>query len=308
VRAVRSSSLRSTRRCRTPSARGEIATDLIDIAIEVDEALETTEQHGSDGRKDQIGEYIAHLVPDGATLQLGIGADPRRDPRAARGAPRLADLVGDDQRRRFSLWSGPGHLIRSTRSPQSFIGGSAELYKWADCNPRLRMFRTETTNDPAMIALNPMMISINAAVQIDLFAQANASYVGGRIFSGFGGQTDFIVGALHSSGGQAGDWFAVVAREVEDLHSGPAPGHAGDLVPAFGRRHRSRLRPHLRTLSARPSTPASSRRPLIRGHATSFGRLLSDSASPTTGARASLLTLSSSSPRAGAQDWRPTSS
>jgi len=54
-----------------------------------------------------------------------------------------------------------------------------------------------------MIALNPMMISINAAVQIDLFAQANASYVGGRIFSGFGGQTDFIVGALHSSGGQA---------------------------------------------------------------------------------------------------------
>ena len=65
------------------------------------------------------------------------------------------------------------------------------------------MFRTETTNDPAMIAVNPMMISINAAVQIDLFAQANASYVGGRIFSGFGGQTDFIVGALHSAGGQA---------------------------------------------------------------------------------------------------------
>ena len=85
----------------------------------------------------------------------------------------------------------------------SFVGGSEELYKWADGNPRLRMFRTETTNDPAMIAVNPMMISINAAVQIDLFAQANASYVGGRIFSGFGGQTDFIVGALHSAGGQA---------------------------------------------------------------------------------------------------------
>ena len=53
------------------------------------------------------------------------------------------------------------------------------------------------------IAVNPMMISINAALQVDLFAQANASYVGGRIFSGFGGQTDFIVGALHSTGGQA---------------------------------------------------------------------------------------------------------
>ena len=181
---------------------GEIATDLIDIAIEVDEALETTEQHGSDGRKDQIGEYIAHLVPDGATLQLGIGAIPDAT---------LGRLV---ERRGLRSWSEmisdgvlalerSGALDPEHQVATSFIGGSAELYKWADCNPRLRMFRTETTNDPAMIALNPMMISINAAVQIDLFAQANASYVGGRIFSGFGGQSDFIVGALLSSGGQA---------------------------------------------------------------------------------------------------------
>jgi acyl-CoA hydrolase len=96
-----------------------------------------------------------------------------------------------------------GALDQEHQIVTSFIGGSEELYEWADANPRLRMFRTETTNDPAMIAINPMMISINAAVQIDLFAQANASYVGGRIFSGFGGQTDFIVGALHSAGGQA---------------------------------------------------------------------------------------------------------
>ncbi len=96
-----------------------------------------------------------------------------------------------------------GALDQQHQIVTSFIGGSEELYKWADGNPRLRMFRTETTNDPAMIAINPMMISINAAVQIDLYAQANASYVGGRIFSGFGGQTDFIVGALHSAGGQA---------------------------------------------------------------------------------------------------------
>ena len=65
------------------------------------------------------------------------------------------------------------------------------------------MILTETTNHPPMIAVNQMKLTINAAVQVDLYAQANASYVGGRIFSGFGGQTDFIVGALHSTGGQA---------------------------------------------------------------------------------------------------------
>src|ERR1039458_10134830 len=96
-----------------------------------------------------------------------------------------------------------GALDHEHQVVTSFIGGSEELYKWADGNRRLRMFRTETTNDPGKIAINPMMISINAAVQIDLFAQANASYVGGRILSGFGGQTGLIGGALRSAGRQA---------------------------------------------------------------------------------------------------------
>ena len=156
---------------------GEIPTDTIDVAIEVDQALDTTGGHSSDGPKQQIGEYIAQLVPDGATLQLGIGAIPDAT---------LGRLV---HRRGLRIWSEmisdgvlalerAGALDPDHQIVTSFIGGSEELYKWADANPRLRMFRTETTNDPAMIAINPMMISINAAVQIDLFAQANASYVG----------------------------------------------------------------------------------------------------------------------------------
>ena len=181
---------------------GEISTSMIDLAIEVDEPLQTAPIHAADDARHQIGEHIAHLVPDGATLQLGIGAIP--DATLGRLAERhglhiwsemISDGVLDLER--------AGALDKQTQIVTSFIGGSDELYRWADCNPRLRMFRTETTNDPARIALNPMMISINAAVQVDLFAQANASYVGGRIFSGFGGQTDFIVGALHSTGGQA---------------------------------------------------------------------------------------------------------
>jgi acyl-CoA hydrolase len=199
---------------------GELPTDLIDLAIEVDEPLQTAETLPSDPVKDQIGEHIAHLVPDGATLQLGIGAIPDAT---------LGRIV---KRRGLHIWSEmisdgvlalerAGALDPETQVVTSFLGGSQELYAWADSNPRLRMFRTETTNDPAMIAVNPMMISINAAVQVDLFAQANASYVGGRIFSGFGGQTDFIVGALHSTGGQA----------VIGLPSWHEKSHSSTIVP-----------------------------------------------------------------------------
>jgi len=65
------------------------------------------------------------------------------------------------------------------------------------------MLRTEKTNDPALIARQPAMTSVNTALQVDLFAQVNATRIGRRVWSGFGGQTDFIVGALHAPGGQA---------------------------------------------------------------------------------------------------------
>lgn len=92
----------------------------------------------------------------------------------------------------------PDHVITA-----SFAFGSPELYDWMDRNPGVLMLRTETTNDPAQIARQPRMVSVNSALQVDLFAQANAARVHGIIYSGFGGQTDFVVGALHSPGGLA---------------------------------------------------------------------------------------------------------
>ncbi len=65
------------------------------------------------------------------------------------------------------------------------------------------MLRTEKTNDPGLIARRPRLVSVNSALQVDLFAQANAGRVRGAVYSGFGGQTDFVVGALHSPGGRA---------------------------------------------------------------------------------------------------------
>ena len=102
-----------------------------------------------------------------------------------------------------STSTGPARSTRTRVLTASFLFGSAALYAWLHRNPRVRMMRTETTNAPALIAANRAMTSINTALQVDLFGQANASRIDARIHSGFGGQTDFIVGALHSAGGQA---------------------------------------------------------------------------------------------------------
>ena len=90
-----------------------------------------------------------------------------------------------------------------TKSELAYLYGVSRqtIYDWVDGNERVRMHRTEITNDPGVISMQMQMTSINAALQVDLYDQANASYVNGQPYSGFGGSTDFIVGALHAMGG-----------------------------------------------------------------------------------------------------------
>jgi acyl-CoA hydrolase len=180
----------------------EIDVDQIDLLIEADEALPTAPPPAIDAVSARIGELVAARVRDGATLQAGIGAVPD------------ATLCGLTGRRGLKIWTEmfsdsalvlerAGALDPDTPVQASFLFGSAELLEWVDQNPRVHMIRTETSNDPSLISRNPSMVSVNTALQVDLFGQANASRVHTRIFSGFGGQTDFIVGAMHSPGGQA---------------------------------------------------------------------------------------------------------
>jgi acyl-CoA hydrolase len=173
----------------------------IDFAVEVDAPIGELRLPPASERHQVIAGHVASLIPDGATLQLGIGAIPD------------ATLTALGRRRELRVWSemiSDGVLrlekagaLGDTVITTSFAIGSAELYDWLDGNPRINFVRTERTNDPALISRQPAMTSINAALQVDLFAQANASYVGGRVYSGFGGQTDFVVGALHAIGGAA---------------------------------------------------------------------------------------------------------
>jgi acyl-CoA hydrolase len=180
----------------------ELSCDAIDYAIEVEAPLLSPPERPAAETSASIGERVAALIRDGATLQAGIGAVPD------------AVLVGLHRRRGLTVWSEmfsdgvlglakAGALDPDQPVTGSFAFGSPDLYAWMDRNPDVRMLRTETVNDPARIARRPQMTSVNSALQVDLFAQANATWVNGRIHSGLGGQTDFVVGALHSPGGQA---------------------------------------------------------------------------------------------------------
>jgi acyl-CoA hydrolase len=190
---------------RMPYTYGDalVPVDHIDLAVEVSSPLPTPLAGvplGADALA--IGERVAAMVPDGATLQMGIGAVPD------------AVLGALTEHRGLRLWTemfsdgvlaldAAGALDPDHPLTTSFLFGTTELYEWLDGNRRVHMLRTERTNDPGLIARQRSMTSINTALEVDLFGQANASRIDARIHSGFGGQTDFIVGALHSQGGQA---------------------------------------------------------------------------------------------------------
>lgn len=201
---------------------GELPVDAVDVAVEVDIPLPSPRVSPPDDVRRAVGERVAALVPDGATLQLGIGAVPD------------ATTAALASRRGLRVWSETfsdgvlrleraGALDPDVELVTSFVLGSPELYGWLHRNRRVRMVRTEVVNDPAVIARQPEMTSINTALQIDLFAQANASYVRGRIWSGFGGQPDFVTGALHAFEGRA-----VIA-----LPSWHAKSDSSTVVPAL---------------------------------------------------------------------------
>ncbi|MFM6939295.1 MAG: acetyl-CoA hydrolase/transferase family protein [Rhodoluna sp.] len=174
----------------------------IDFLIEVDEPLMSKEPTPVGDIAAEIGARIAAKVENHSTLQLGIGAIPDAV---------LAALVN---RKGMKIWTEmfsdgvlemykKGALDEDHPLTASFLFGSRELYDWLHLNKSVRMLRTEKTNDPGQIAKQAKMTSINAALEVDLHDQANASFVRGEVYSGFGGSTDFIVGALHARGGQS---------------------------------------------------------------------------------------------------------
>ncbi len=155
----------------------------------------------------EIGRHVATLIPDGATLQTGIGSIPDAVLRAldhrhdlgvhtemfSDGVMRLAEAGVITGRRKTLL---RGKIVTS------FVMGSQALYQWVHENPAVEVRPSEFTNDPFTIARNDQMIAINSALAVDLTGQVAADTLMGRFFSGIGGQVDFIRGAARSRGGK----------------------------------------------------------------------------------------------------------
>lgn len=188
---------------------GEMDLDSFDAVLEAEEPLATLPVApagaGANPAAESarvIGSLVSNRVQDGSTLQLGIGEIPDATLAGLKTKKNLGvwtEMISDGI---IELWDR-GALDPDRKLVSSFVLGSKELYDRLHLNDGVRILRTETTNHPGKIAAQPGMTSINTALQVDLYDQANASRVKGRIFSGFGGQTDFTVGATHAPGGQA---------------------------------------------------------------------------------------------------------
>ncbi len=154
----------------------------------------------------KIAGFIAELIPDGATMQMGIGAIPDAVLKYLRDKKDLGvhselfsdgviDLVNEGVLTGARKSLHPGKIIAG------FILGTKKLYDWVDDNPLIELHRTEYINDPFVIAQNERMVAINSAIEVDLTGQVCADSIGPKLYSGVGGQLDFIYGASRSKGG-----------------------------------------------------------------------------------------------------------
>ncbi|AOS43372.1 Succinyl-CoA:coenzyme A transferase [Lacunisphaera limnophila] len=154
-----------------------------------------------------IGEIIANLVEDGSTLQMGIGGIPdaalsRMKHKHDLGihtemfSDRIVELVEAGAITNRFKKVGQGRIITS------FINGTQKLFDFVHDNPLVHFYPCDWTNDTSVIRKNPKVVAINSAIQIDLTGQVCADSIGDRIYSGIGGQMDFIRGAALSPGGK----------------------------------------------------------------------------------------------------------
>ncbi len=155
----------------------------------------------------RIGELVADLIEDGSTLQMGIGGIPdavlarlhhKRDLgiHTEMFSDRIVDLVESGAVTNRLKAVGVGRIVTS------FINGTRRLFDFVNDNPLVAFYPVEWTNDTSVIRKNPKVVAINSAIQIDLSGQVCADSIGHRIFSGIGGQMDFIRGAALSKGGK----------------------------------------------------------------------------------------------------------
>lgn len=223
--------------------------DAIDLAIEVDEPPHEHQPPEIGDLERRIGAHVAELVPDGAVIQMGIGAIPAAVGGMLTGKRDLGvhtemftdvmvDLV------EAGAVTGARKEINRGKVVSAFMMGTRRLYDFVHDNPMVEMRPVDDTNDTAVIRRFRRMTAINSAIEIDLTGQVCADSIGSRFYSGIGGQMDFVRGAALAEEGRAIIALPSTAlggaesRIVPFLHEGAGVvttrGHVQTVVTEWG--------------------------------------------------------------------------
>jgi acyl-CoA hydrolase len=189
-----------------------------------------------------IGRHVASLIPDGATIQAGIGRIPDAVLAALSARRDLGvhtEMMSDGMMQLYEagVITGKRKTLLPGKMVTSFIMGSRALYAWANDNPAVELRPVSFTNDPFTVARNDGMIAINAALAVDLTGQVAADTLMGRFFSGIGGQVDFIRGAARSRGGKPIIALPSTAKDGQVSRIQPALEEGAGVVTSRGDVH-----------------------------------------------------------------------
>ena len=194
---------------RMPRTHGDglVHTSRFTAAVEVHDELPAHEQCALGEQELAIGRHCAALIEDGATLQMGIGAIPDAVLAALEGHRDLGvhtEMFADGVLRLVErgVITGRRKAVHPGKLVAGFAVGSRALYDFLDDNPQVAMLDIAYVNDPGVIRRNPKVVAVNSAIEVDLTGQVCADSIGTRMWSGVGGQMDFLRGAALSPGGK----------------------------------------------------------------------------------------------------------
>ena len=194
--------------------------------VEVSEELPELKRKAFSEVERKIGHFITELIGDGSTLQLGIGGIPDAVLSALKERRDLGihtEMVSDGVMEAIEagIITGAKKTFHPNKVILTFILGSKKLYEFANNNPVIEAHPVDYTNHPFNVSRNDNMIAINSAIEVDITGQVCSDSIGTYIYSGFGGQVDFIRGAAHSKGG----------KPIIALHSTAKNGEVSRIVP-----------------------------------------------------------------------------
>jgi acyl-CoA hydrolase len=193
-----------------PRTHGDSFINLRDIDFAYEEAtpLITLDPRKFNATERRIGEIVASRIEDGDCLQMGIGAIPNAALQCMSDRRNLGvhtEMFSDGvlELVEAGVITNANKKVSRGKIVTGFVMGSERLYEFVDDNPEVTFLDIEFVNNPLVIAKNPQVTSINSAIQIDLTGQVCADSMGHKIYSGVGGQVDFVMGATYSQNGKS---------------------------------------------------------------------------------------------------------